>query len=355
MCYVRGWAWQAVLLEQRLLYKRRSTASHAKHEVELLQRDSLPEAATAAAAGGDVILLLEHDPVYTLGRGADVEHLTFLLDTATNPLSPITATSAAATLSQSQQQEQQQVLYREQCRQRLSRRSRGPDSARLDMTDHRRRLDERLALGHGGRTVWQSAPHDFSSLPVTALAAVVDDIVQQQQQQQYAVPVLAPNGVPIYRVERGGQVTYHGPGQLVVYPMLDLSAPHYQQDLHWFLRCIEQVIMDAVTELGVGGNGHRAVRRDAAHPGVWVGDAKLAAVGVTASRWITAHGFCLNVAPDLSFYDPHWIRPCGIDGRGVTSLAALGVNATVPQVAAVVLKHMQRLFNVDIVQGEPIW
>ena len=76
--------------------------------------------------------------------------------------------------------------------------------------------------------------------------------------------------------------------------------------------------------------------------------------GVTASRWITTHGFALNVCPDLSYFDTEFILPCGIEGRGVTSLAAHGVAATVPKVATVVLKHMQRVFDIDILEGKPL-
>ncbi|EEC51903.1 lipoate-protein ligase, partial [Phaeodactylum tricornutum CCAP 1055/1] len=132
-----------------------------------------------------------------------------------------------------------------------------------------------------------------------------------------ASPVLAPNGVPVYRVERGGEVTFHGPGQLVVYPLIDLTREPFQQDLHWFLRKVEEVVIQTLQAYGIDGV------RDEMNTGVWVDHRKVCAVGLSSSRWITTHGFALNICPDLTYFDTSIILPCGIDGRGVTSIAQI--------------------------------
>jgi len=124
----------------------------------------------------------------------------------------------------------------------------------------------------------------------------------------------AERGIELFETGRGGDVTYHGPGQLVGYPILDLKPD--RKDLHRYLRDIEQVLIDVLAELGL-----RAERADG-YTGVWVDDRKVAAIGVrVSSGWITSHGFALNVRPDLSFFST--IVPCGIQDRAVTSLEEL--------------------------------
>ena len=120
-------------------------------------------------------------------------------------------------------------------------------------------------------------------------------------------------GVELHDVTRGGDVTYHGPGQLVGYPILDLRPDRC--DVHRYVRDLETVIMRTVLTFGVRSN------RIPGLTGVWVGDNKLAAIGVRFSRWVTSHGFALNVSTDLTYFD--LIRPCGIDGKGVTSLSRI--------------------------------
>ena len=117
----------------------------------------------------------------------------------------------------------------------------------------------------------------------------------------------------IIRVERGGEVTWHGPGQLVGYPILNLV--HHKKDLHWFLRSIEQVIIDTLKDYKLTGE------RDDAGTGVWVDKSKVAAIGLSASKWVSMHGFSINVNPDLESFER--IVPCGIEGRNVTSLDRL--------------------------------
>jgi len=112
-------------------------------------------------------------------------------------------------------------------------------------------------------------------------------------------------------VERGGDVTYHGPGQLVGYPIFDLAG--HRQDLHWYLRQLEEVLIVALAELGI------AAERNPGYTGVWTSGRKIASIGVHARQWVTWHGFALNVTTDLSAFD--LIVPCGIPGVVMTSVA----------------------------------
>lgn len=114
----------------------------------------------------------------------------------------------------------------------------------------------------------------------------------------------------LHQIERGGEVTYHCPGQVVGYPILNLN--YYQKDLHWYLRQLEEVIIRVLAVYGLVGT------RIPGLTGVWVKDRKLAAIGIKVSRWITMHGFALNVNPDLSGFDR--IVPCGIADKAVGSL-----------------------------------
>lgn len=121
-------------------------------------------------------------------------------------------------------------------------------------------------------------------------------------------------GVPIHRVSRGGQVTYHGPGQLIAYPILRLDGP--ERDVTRYLRKLEAVMIAALARAGI------AAGRRAGMTGVWVGPRKLASIGVGIRRWITLHGFALNVTTDLAYFDA--IVPCGIAGCQMTSIAREG-------------------------------
>lgn len=119
--------------------------------------------------------------------------------------------------------------------------------------------------------------------------------------------------IDVFNIERGGDITFHGPGQLVFYPILDLS--NYKKSVSWYMRTLEQVLIDTLIEFKI------IAQRNEGLTGVWVGDEKIAALGVRISRWVTMHGFSLNVNPDLSFYDG--IIPCGIFDHGVTSMEQL--------------------------------
>jgi lipoyl(octanoyl) transferase len=123
---------------------------------------------------------------------------------------------------------------------------------------------------------------------------------------------LAARGVALYEVERGGDVTFHGPGQLVGYPVIDLTG--HKQDLHWYLRQMEEVLIQAVGTLGL------QAERNPGKTGVWTGGRKLASIGVHARQWVTWHGFALNVTTDLHYFD--LMVPCGIADVEMTSVAA---------------------------------
>ncbi len=143
-------------------------------------------------------------------------------------------------------------------------------------------------------------------------------------------------------------VTFHGPSQLVVYPMLDLKQDCYKADLHWYLRKIEDVVIQTLECYNIQGN------RDSINTGVWVGPNKICAVGISSSRWITTHGFALNVNPNLDYFDTSVILPCGIEGRGVTSMRQLLQQQdekvpTIAEVAGVVTEQMQDVFGVEFV------
>lgn len=123
--------------------------------------------------------------------------------------------------------------------------------------------------------------------------------------------LLAKRGVELFEVERGGDVTFHGPGQLVGYPIIDLKR--HKQDLHWYLRQVEEALIRAVAPLGIHGE------RNVGFTGVWTEGRKLASIGVHARDWVTWHGFALNVTTDLSYFD--LIVPCGISAIEMTSIA----------------------------------
>jgi lipoate-protein ligase B len=122
--------------------------------------------------------------------------------------------------------------------------------------------------------------------------------------------LLVARGVELFEVERGGDVTFHGPGQLVGYPIVDLAG--HRQDLHWYLRQVEEVMIRAVAALGI------VAERIAGKTGIWTSGRKLASIGVHARQWVTWHGFALNVTTDLSYFD--LMVPCGIKDARMTSV-----------------------------------
>lgn len=134
-----------------------------------------------------------------------------------------------------------------------------------------------------------------------------------QQKHLLASPQqLAARGVELFEVERGGDVTFHGPGQLVGYPIIDLKQ--HKQDLHWYLRQVEEALIVALKEIGI------AAERNLGLTGVWIAGRKIASIGVHARDWVTWHGFALNVSTDLSYFD--LITPCGLVNSRMTSVSA---------------------------------
>ena len=153
---------------------------------------------------------------------------------------------------------------------------------------------------------------------------------------------LAQLGVAVHRTDRGGDVTFHGPGQLVGYPIIDLRQ--WGQGPRWYVRSLEQTLIEVLDLFGI------AAGRSQGRPGVWVGEAKIAALGVRVSRGITSHGFALNVDPDLTYFSH--IVPCGLPDIAVTSIAReLGQAPEMPAVMDAVVHAFGRVF--DVAMQEP--
>jgi lipoate-protein ligase B len=146
---------------------------------------------------------------------------------------------------------------------------------------------------------------------------------------------LRASGADVVHVDRGGDITFHGPGQLVGYPILQLS--NYRTDLHWYLRQLEEVVLRVLAHFGVKGT------RDPDYTGVWIGSEKVCAIGVRSRQWVTMHGFALNVSTDLKYF--RHIIPCGIFERGVTTLCdALGGKVELPLVSEMVTAEFGEVF-----------
>lgn len=150
---------------------------------------------------------------------------------------------------------------------------------------------------------------------------------------------LAARGIEVHETGRGGDVTYHGPGQIVGYPILDLRPD--RQDVHQYVRDLEDVLVRVAGDFGIDATRINGLT------GVWIGREKLAAIGVRISRWITSHGFALNVTTDLEGFD--LIVPCGIDGKGVTSFARLGCHAGLGAVENRITARFGEVFDREVV------
>ncbi len=150
---------------------------------------------------------------------------------------------------------------------------------------------------------------------------------------------LRTTGAEVYFNDRGGDITYHGPGQIVGYPILDLN--NYYLDTHKYLRDIEEVLILTLKDFQIHGT------RSDGMTGVWVGNNKIAAIGVKISRWITMHGFAFNVNTDLSYFDR--IIPCGIFHKGVTSLQqVLNRAVDISEINHSIIKNFEKVFEVNI-------
>ncbi len=153
--------------------------------------------------------------------------------------------------------------------------------------------------------------------------------------------LLQPAGIEIFEVERGGDVTFHGPGQLVGYPIIDLGG--YKQDLHWYLRTLEQALIEALGRLDI------PAERNPGYTGVWTRGRKIASIGIHVKQWVTWHGFALNVTTDLGDFER--IVPCGIQGVMMTSvekeLGAGSKEQLWEESLAAVVSGFQTAFGVD--------
>ena len=152
-----------------------------------------------------------------------------------------------------------------------------------------------------------------------------------------AASELERRAVSYCETDRGGDITYHGPGQMIAYPILDLKG--LRRDIDWYLRSLEECIIETLVDFGIQSE------RVAGATGVWVGDEKIAAMGVRTSQWVTSHGIALNVSTDLDYFD--LIVPCGLRSRGVTSLAIL-LGSRAPglhEVKSRFILHFGRIFG----------
>ena len=150
-------------------------------------------------------------------------------------------------------------------------------------------------------------------------------------------------GISFFPADRGGDVTYHGPGQLVAYPILDLRE--WKRDVGAFVRAVEQTIIDTLADYGISAG------RIPKLTGVWVDGRKIAAIGVHISRWVTSHGLALNVSTDLSYFQ--YIVPCGLT-KPVTSMAQLGVRVTLDEVSRTLAAHFGRVFDCEMLYEAPV-
>jgi len=147
---------------------------------------------------------------------------------------------------------------------------------------------------------------------------------------------LKVNNISVYDIDRGGDITYHGPGQIVGYPIIDLN--NWFKDTHKYLRALEEVIIKTCSDFGLDSG------RNEKHTGVWIGDRKIAAIGIKVSRWITMHGFAFNVNTDLNLFNG--IIPCGIQDKSVTSLSKeLNSEISIQEVKDKLLNNFSNVFN----------
>jgi len=216
------------------------------------------------------------------------------------------------------------------------------------VTEHLLEVIQAGVVPYGEALAWQRdlaqarierrIPHDLLLLlehpPVVTLG-----------RNSQATHLLRPAGVDVFEVERGGDVTFHGPGQLVGYPIIDLTG--YKPDLHWYLRTLEQALIGALENLGV------PAERNPGYTGVWTNGRKIASIGIHVKQWVTWHGFALNVTTDLAHFDR--IVPCGIEGVVMTSVEKEhGAGSTEhlwEETVAAVIRGFESAFDVSARRG----
>ena len=146
------------------------------------------------------------------------------------------------------------------------------------------------------------------------------------------------NNISVYHIDRGGDITYHGPGQIVGYPIFNLN--NWTKDTHKYLRALEEILIQTCADYGL------TAERNTKYTGVWIEERKIGAIGIKVSRWITMHGFAFNVNTDLSLYNG--IIPCGINDKGVTSLKKeLRREIDIKEVKTKILNHTLKIFEYD--------
>jgi len=208
---------------------------------------------------------------------------------------------------------------------------------RLGLVDYQEAWDEQRRLAEACREDGQARLLLLEHPPTYTLGAR-----GRQEHLLLSEDALAALGARVYRIDRGGDVTFHGPGQLVGYAILDLRR--WRQGPLWFVRSLEATLVDALAAFGI--SGHRVPKR----PGVFAGGAKVAAIGVRVSRGITTHGFALNVAPDLRYFSH--IVPCGLPDVRVTSMAELlGRAPAMDDVIDAVVDAFARVFEIEARDG----
>jgi len=150
---------------------------------------------------------------------------------------------------------------------------------------------------------------------------------------------LSSNNISVYDIDRGGDITYHGPGQIVGYPIIDLNE--WEKDTHKFLRALEEVLIKTCADYGI------KAERNSKYTGVWINNRKIAAIGIKISRWITMHGFAFNVNTDLELFKG--IIPCGISDKDVTSLQKeLGCEINISSVKKIIAGNFQNIFGYSL-------
>ena len=150
--------------------------------------------------------------------------------------------------------------------------------------------------------------------------------------------LLDPRDAEVIQSDRGGDITWHGPGQLVGYPIINLE--NHRKSVSWYMRNLEEVIIQTLNGFNIAGDRIKGMT------GVWVGDQKICAMGVRLSRWVTMHGFALNVRPDMSYFDG--MIPCGIKGKGVVSMKGLlDIDIPMDDVKPGLIKAFQAVFEFD--------
>ena len=147
-----------------------------------------------------------------------------------------------------------------------------------------------------------------------------------------------PQNADVIQIDRGGEVTYHGPGQLVCYPIIDLHD--YKMSVSWYMRQLENVVIQFLEDSGI-----KTIQK-AGLTGVWVNDDKICAMGVRLSKWVTMHGFALNINTDMNYFDG--MIPCGIFEYGITSLNEQGIDVSIQAVADIIVKHFDNVFIKNI-------